>query len=58
LAYQSSDLRLSQATALGAAFLAGLAVGFWPFSDTLAAHWHTDCVFEPRISSVEWAALR
>jgi glycerol kinase len=49
---------VTESTALGAAFLAGLAVGFWPSSNSLAAHWHADRVFEPRISSDERAALR
>lgn len=36
-----------ETTALGAAFLAGLAVGFWPDLDTIGAIWKVDRVFEP-----------
>jgi glycerol kinase len=36
-----------ETTALGAAYLAGLAVGFWDSIDTLARHWRIDRRFEP-----------
>ncbi|NIA16225.1 MAG: glycerol kinase GlpK [Nitrospiraceae bacterium] len=36
-----------ETTALGAAFLAGLAVGFWPSRDALRGVWQADRVFEP-----------
>ncbi|HNR33318.1 MAG TPA: FGGY-family carbohydrate kinase, partial [Candidatus Hydrogenedentes bacterium] len=36
-----------ETTALGAAFLAGLAVGFWSGLDELAAIWRLDRAFEP-----------
>ena len=36
-----------ETTALGAAFLAGLAEGVWPSLDALAAEWDLDAVFEP-----------
>jgi glycerol kinase len=36
-----------ETTALGAAYLAGLAVGFWDSTDTLAHHWRVDKRFEP-----------
>ncbi|MBP8128024.1 MAG: glycerol kinase GlpK [Candidatus Hydrogenedentes bacterium] len=36
-----------ETTALGAAFLAGLAVGFWSGPDELAAIWKPDRTFEP-----------
>lgn len=36
-----------ETTALGAAYLAGLAVGFWPDLATLAAQWQTDATFTP-----------
>jgi glycerol kinase len=39
--------RVTETTALGAAYLAGLAVGFWDSTDTLAHHWHVDRRFEP-----------
>ena len=34
--------RLQEATALGAAYLAGLAVGVWPSLDALGQHWDLD----------------
>ena len=36
------------ATALGAAYLAGLAVQFWNSSEEIAALWQKDRVFEPQ----------
>ncbi len=36
-----------ETTALGAAYLAGLAEGLWPSLDALAAEWALDAVFEP-----------
>ncbi|MFT3854883.1 MAG: glycerol kinase GlpK [Ilumatobacteraceae bacterium] len=36
-----------ETTALGAAFLAGLAEGVWPSLDAVAAEWQLDAVFEP-----------
>jgi len=43
--------RTAETTALGAAYLAGLAVGFWTSKEDLAEHWSADKVFEPRMSS-------
>ena len=42
-----------ETTALGAAFLAGLATGVWRDADELAAHWQVDRSFEPRMSRDE-----
>ncbi len=36
-----------ETTALGAAYLAGLAVGFWEDTEELQEHWNADRVFEP-----------
>ena len=36
-----------ETTALGAAYLAGLAEGVWPSLDAIAAEWAIDAVFEP-----------
>jgi glycerol kinase len=36
-----------QTTALGAAYLAGLAVGYWPSTDEIEANWHIERTFEP-----------
>jgi glycerol kinase len=40
--------RLIETTALGAAYAAGLAVGFWPDTQTLRTHWQEDRRFEPQ----------
>ena len=42
---------VTETTALGAAYLAGLAVGFWASTDELAALWQIDKIFEPNISA-------
>ncbi len=39
--------RVTETTALGAAYLAGLATGFWQDADELAAQWAMDRRFEP-----------
>jgi len=46
-----------ETTALGAAFLAGLASGVWPDLDSLSAHSRTAAVFEPRVQRARRAAL-
>lgn len=38
-----------ETTALGAAYLAGLAVGFWNDLDELKRHWSLERVFEPQM---------
>ncbi len=39
--------QVTETTALGAAYLAGLAVGFWDATETVARHWRVDRRFEP-----------
>jgi glycerol kinase len=39
--------KVTETTALGAAYLAGLAVGYWKDRSELAAHWTLDRQFEP-----------
>lgn len=39
--------KILETTALGAAYLAGLAVGYWGSLDELKDHWSIDTVFEP-----------
>jgi glycerol kinase len=39
--------KVTETTALGAAYLAGLAVGFWSSTDEVAANWQVDRRFEP-----------
>ncbi len=41
--------RVTETTALGAAYHAGLAVGFWEDESEIAALWSRDRAFEPRI---------
>ena len=39
--------RVVETTALGAAYLAGLAVGYWSSVEQIRKQWHVDRVFEP-----------
>jgi glycerol kinase len=50
--------KIYETTALGAAYLAGLAVGFWKNTDALAAQWQLDRRFEPAMSAARRAALK
>jgi glycerol kinase len=43
--------KVAETTALGAAYLAGLAVGFWSSPQELAEHWAVDRTFEPQMSA-------
>jgi len=45
--------QVTETTALGAAYLAGLAVHFWETPADIARHWSLDRVFEPRMSADE-----
>ena len=42
--------KVTETTALGAAFLAGLASGFWPSVDALKDLWEEDQCFKPAVS--------
>jgi glycerol kinase len=42
-----------ETTALGAAYLAGLAVGFWKDESELVAKWKVDQVFNPNLAQAE-----
>lgn len=44
---------VSETTALGAAYLAGLAVGFWDSLDNVRANWALDQRFEPAMDADE-----
>src|SRR5580658_6948266 len=50
--------RVTETTALGAAYLAGLATGFWPGPDALRAERKGDVRFEPKMSAGERAERR
>ena len=47
---------VTETTALGAAYLAGLAVGFWRDEDELASLWRAERRFEPALADDERAA--
>ena len=42
--------KIAETTALGVAYLAGLAVGYWKDPSELASQWQVDRVFEPDLS--------
>ncbi len=42
---------VAETTALGAAYLAGLAVGFWQDQDDIASHWALDREFTPQTTA-------
>jgi glycerol kinase len=50
--------KIFETTALGAAFLAGLATGFWKNRDQLASQWQVDRTFEPSLPKSKVDALR
>ncbi len=50
--------KVTETTALGAAYLAGLASGVWKGRDEIAGHWEVDRRFEPKISAAEAEAIR
>jgi glycerol kinase len=49
--------KVYETTALGAAYLAGLAVGYWTSAAEIDAQWQVDRVFEPAMSRDEAGAL-
>ncbi|WP_346353397.1 glycerol kinase GlpK [Azotosporobacter soli] len=49
--------KVTETTALGAAFLAGLAVGVWKSTDDLLHTWKLDNRFEPKMPADQSAAL-
>jgi len=49
---------VTESTALGAAYLAGLGVGFWDSRKELAAQWRVQRRFEPRLSHAQAQELR
>ena len=48
--------QVTETTALGAAYLAGLAVGFWASIDEIAQQWKMERRFDPRMSADERSA--
>jgi glycerol kinase len=49
--------KITETTALGAAYLAGLAVGFWKGTDEISKQWQTDRTFSPVLGSEEVAPM-
>jgi len=49
---------VTETTALGAAYLAGLAVGYWPSADAITGQWRVERRFEPAMPPKRAAALR
>lgn len=49
--------RVTETSALGAAYLAGLAVGYWADQSQLDAQWQVERIFEPRMPPDRRAAL-
>lgn len=49
--------KVTETTALGAAYLAGLAVGFWESQEEIAAQWSCERRFEPAMSADRRQAL-
>lgn len=50
--------QVTETTALGAAYLAGLAVGFWKDQSEIAAQWQANRRFEPEASKADVDARR
>ncbi len=50
--------RSTETTALGAAYLAGLAVGYWRDIDQIRSQWQADCRFAPEIPEDEGVSLK
>jgi len=49
---------VTETTALGAAYLAGLAVGYWPSVDAITGQWKVDRRFEPAMPRAAVTARR
>ena len=49
--------KITETTALGAAYLAGLAVGYWQNLDEVASQWQVEKTFEPQMPQNEIAEL-
>lgn len=50
--------KIIETTALGAAFLSGLAVGFWQSVQDIESLWQADRIFQPRMAANEVAVVR
>ena len=50
--------KITETTALGAAYLAGLAVSFWKDLDEIKQQWQVECTFDPVSDNEEIAAAK
>ena len=50
--------KVTETTALGAAYLAGLAVGFWESIDYIKSQWAVETAFEPKADGAVITALK
>ena len=50
--------KVLETTALGAAYLAGLAVGYWQSDADIGSNWRRDRQFDPRMPAADAAELR
>ncbi len=50
--------RITETTSMGAAYAAGLAVGFWADENELRSHWQADRSFQPRMENSERERLQ
>lgn len=50
--------KITETTALGAAYLAGLAVGYWSDMKELEQYWQKETAFEPSMKEVETKELK
>ncbi|WP_100405733.1 glycerol kinase GlpK [Bacillus solitudinis] len=48
---------ISETTALGAAYLAGLAVGYWKNKEEISKQWEFDCTFMPQLAEQQRDSL-
>jgi glycerol kinase len=48
---------VTETTALGAAYLAGLATGYWSSQEEIARQWRIEKSFEPRMSADQRESL-
>jgi len=49
---------VTETTALGAAYLAGLAVGYWKNLESISKQWQVEKVFEPKMPRSQVAEIR
>ena len=55
--FRSVRPKITETTALGAAYLAGLAVGYWKDQKQIAAQWQVDRRFQPAMKAARRTGL-